>query len=384
MRGSVDQTRVLADRYKDNAVIQCLSLPRNIGRSSARDAGCEVARGAIILFIDSDMFPIPGLLSAYELAFQNKNTSVIPGARYNVTVACDGRLEEHLATKVGVDPAAVIKGDVSAQLTVLARQAKFGQYRRRLRRHRKCFTTGLLRQPQSPLCAYSFVISNIAVRRQTWLETRGFDAWLQVEDTEAAFQLYALGNGFAFCREATAYHLYDPQAYRAPTVQDNLALIYRQPYRAVLAMHLWATGYVREDADCSTIDALLNLTAGDSSVSAHILQKPRSVASTVANCLLSAHDIVDYLKFLWGHDASAGHALVEEAVQKGLYVVNERGENRYDLYHTLNWLQSRSPFQQYLLTEVSYIRNHKTSTQRDTQPAKPILRAMPRALLVIC
>lgn len=59
--------------------LRVLRLPRNHGRSVARNAGIALARGAVIAFTDADCCPTPGWLAAGLAALADPDIEILPG-----------------------------------------------------------------------------------------------------------------------------------------------------------------------------------------------------------------------------------------------------------------------------------------------------------------
>jgi len=64
--GSADGTAEVLKSLEP--AVRVLALPKNRGRSGARNAGAEVARGSIVLFMDCDCLPNPGFLMQHFVA----------------------------------------------------------------------------------------------------------------------------------------------------------------------------------------------------------------------------------------------------------------------------------------------------------------------------
>lgn len=63
--GSTDGTAEMLERFRGALQMQYLAQA-NRGRAAARNAGAHAARGRILVFLDSDFFPVPGLLAEHH------------------------------------------------------------------------------------------------------------------------------------------------------------------------------------------------------------------------------------------------------------------------------------------------------------------------------
>jgi glycosyltransferase involved in cell wall biosynthesis len=87
--GSTDRTAQMVERFRNALAITYLPRAHG-GRASTRNAGARVARGRILLFLDSDFFAASGLLAAHHRHYP-------PGAR---GIAIQGASRTHPDTLV--------------------------------------------------------------------------------------------------------------------------------------------------------------------------------------------------------------------------------------------------------------------------------------------
>ena len=74
--GSQDKTRKLARKHAK------VIVSRKNGAGAARNAGAKQARGRVLLFLDADTMPSPGLLRAYHGAFSDGGVAASSGPIY--------------------------------------------------------------------------------------------------------------------------------------------------------------------------------------------------------------------------------------------------------------------------------------------------------------
>ncbi len=183
--GSTDDTEAVVRRFKATLPVRYLRQPANRGRAAARNRGIREATGDVVVFVDSDVFPVPGFLRAHAEIHERCHRAVGRGPLL-LTVHLD-------------DP--------------LGRPA-------------------LLRDP-SP----SFLdTANASVRREHLLAAGGFDeefrhyGW---EDVDLGLRLQRLGLRRVFDRRALAYH------YQPPATPDSVPdLLRREEERARMAVRL--------------------------------------------------------------------------------------------------------------------------------------------------
>jgi len=76
--GSTDGTVEAVERLDFPVPLKVL-WQRNHGRSSARNAGLGVARGELVLFLDDDLVPLPGLLRRHRVSHEDAEDHVLVG-----------------------------------------------------------------------------------------------------------------------------------------------------------------------------------------------------------------------------------------------------------------------------------------------------------------
>jgi GT2 family glycosyltransferase len=163
--------------------VRLIRLLHNLGRAAARNRGIEVARGEVIVFIDSDVFAPPGFLEAHRNVHARNERAVGRGPLL---------LTEHLE-----DP----------------------------------FTRPPVLQDPSPAFLDT---ANASVRRAHLLAAGGFDEGFRHygwEDLDLGIRLKRMGLRRVFSRRALAYH-YQP----LPSAKTLTDLLRKEEERARMAV----------------------------------------------------------------------------------------------------------------------------------------------------
>lgn len=143
----------------------------NKGPSAARHRGAEIARGEIVLFLDDDMIPSPGLLAAH--------------------------IEAHRASPRALVVGALQSGEKVTKLSLFERL-----HARRLEE----LTASVRETGRSPR-ATEMYSGNMSVRRADYFAVGGFDRSLRrAEDTEIAMRLEDAGVKLVLAVDALAIH----------------------------------------------------------------------------------------------------------------------------------------------------------------------------------
>jgi GT2 family glycosyltransferase len=172
--GSSDGTLEMLERSRAPYQLRWLWQP-NSGRAAARNAAIRLAEGTVIVILDDDMEPQPGLLAAH--------------------------LREHAAASsravMGAAPI-VIEPDAPAHVRYVA--AKFNEHLQRLAR------------PDHRFRIRDFYSGNTSVRRDDLLAAGLYDERFTIygnEDVELAQRLIQRGIALAFTADAVAQQHYD-------------------------------------------------------------------------------------------------------------------------------------------------------------------------------
>lgn len=183
--GSSDDTESVVRRFEPELAVRYLRQPTNRGRAAARNRGIREATGDVVVFVDSDVFPVPEFLEAHRAIHLRHHRAVGRGPL---------RLTVHLD-----DP----------------------------------FHKPALLPDPSPAFLDT---ANASVRREHLVAAGGFDeefrhyGW---EDVDLGLRLRRMGLRRVFDRRALAYH------YQPPPAPENLPeLLRREEERARMAVRL--------------------------------------------------------------------------------------------------------------------------------------------------
>jgi glycosyltransferase involved in cell wall biosynthesis len=366
--GSTDGTRAILESYHSGLDVTLLCNRVNQGRSQARNTGWKHARGEFVLFLDSDMLPEPELLKDYaDTIADNSEWGVISGGRYCVSVPDDAEVRQSLARLIGVEPDGLFTKDAQAQFRAVRSKAALGQYPSPLLKKLESQLREVCRlSPESLLCGYSLVTSNVVIRRSLLAEHGGFDPFLRrSEDTELGLRLWGAGSRFGFAEGARAYHLYDPrQPDRHMTLAENIAFFYRQPYSLVLLVHLWclfnAAGGNRQSP---LPDDLVRLAqVGQAPIKADLA---RQVAGLFGQANLNSYSyprdfMIDYFAETSGGPPEQIEQYLDLALRRGVFTTERDEKTYFDIYQTSNWLRYHTTYEEYCLRFSSYGRTNKS------------------------
>jgi len=234
--GSTDGTAAFLDEYRPGIHLRYFLHPTNLGRSQARNTGCAHAEGDVLIFIDADMLPEPDWLAHYAAAFaQTPWPDVISGGRYHIHLGANSENRPLvLGQMLGVSPDELFASRVVGQFEQLRTHAQLGMYPGYAMAKIETQLPEICQKyPESLLCAYSLITSNVAVRRSAFEKIGGFDTSMRrTEDTDLGVRLWEIGARFGCAPDAKAYHMYHAgQGDRNNTLVERMALFYRHPYR---------------------------------------------------------------------------------------------------------------------------------------------------------
>jgi GT2 family glycosyltransferase len=250
--GSTDDTESVVGSFRGALPVRYLRQPQNRGRAAARNRGIREASGDVVVFVDSDVFPVPGFLAAHRSV--------------------------HLAS-----PRAVGRGPL---LLTSHLDDPFGK------------------PPLLPDPSPAFLdTANASVRREHLLAAGGFDeefrhyGW---EDADLGLRLRRMGLRRVYDRRALAYH------YQPPAPPESVPeLLQKEEERARMAVRFLrkhpglASRFLTQFTPLHSLAAFL-LTAGgvvNERNLASVLRRLRShrLAHLVARAALNRH----YLAVLW-------------------------------------------------------------------------------------
>ncbi|HLF28783.1 MAG TPA: glycosyltransferase [Anaerolineae bacterium] len=361
--GSQDGTLDWLKQYRPGVNLRYFSHPVNQGRSQARNTACAQAEGTILVFLDADMLPEPGWLAEYHAAFETGDVDVVSGGRYHLNLGA--KTEEPggaLARALQVPPEAVLVEDVSRHFERIRALAQLSMYPSlAMQRFEAQLPQACRAYPDSLLCAYALITSNVAVRRSTFERTSGFDLSMRRgEDTELGVRLWELGARFGFAPNARAYHLYHAgQGDRDNTWTERLAFFYRHPYLPAFLITLWFTYHDQPDPHPPSpmFDSLTALLAAkpahpDFDLSAEFNRVYRQPLP--AECIYDREFMADYFCEHSGIARDVVEAYLDQAVARGLVVQRRAGSICFDFNHTTNWLRKCTPYQQYEYERTRY------------------------------
>jgi glycosyltransferase involved in cell wall biosynthesis len=343
--GSTDGTGEFLDAYTAGFALTVVHNAMTRGRSVARNVGCERAAGEILVFLDGDMLPSPSWLRELDEGFRTYDVEVLSGGRYSIAVD-PSSVHATLSALTGVPAADLFRGDAAAHFGLLGRRARLGQYPTPLYQRLETELEEVCREvPSSPICAFSFITSNVAVYRHAFERTNGFCAFIvRLQDTELGLQLWEAGCRFGFVRSAAAYHLFHPVfADIAVNYQDVVAMFYRHPYTVVLAMACWGL----HRAPLAAKPRLRDLAK--SGVSAAELARPFFETfnqQLPVACHYGWDEIVEYGAEYARLSQEEIAGWLQEGVARGLCADRVDGQVLLDRHHTFNWLQNNTRFRE--------------------------------------
>jgi glycosyltransferase involved in cell wall biosynthesis len=384
--GSRDGTLDWLKQYKPGVNLRFFSHPVNLGRSQARNTACEQAEGEILVFLDADMLPEPGWLAAYQAAFEKDDVDVVSGGRYHLNLGA--RTEEPsvaLARAVGLAPEAVLAENVSQQFERLRAMAGLSMYPSlAMQRFESQLPQACQAYPESLLCAYAFISSNVAVRRALFERSAGFDLSMRRgEDTELGMRLWEMGARFGFAPDARAYHLYySGQGDRDNTWTERLAFFYRHPYLLTFLITLWFAYHDQPNPNppSAIFESLLTLLAAkDMSLDIDLAAEFNRVYRQPfpAECMYDREFMADYFCEHSGIARNVIEAWLNRALAHGLVVQRREGKICFDFNHTTNWLRKATPYQQYEYehTRYEWLRPWLLARNEPAGPGAPVALA---------
>lgn len=164
--GSNDGSVDVVQEFEKSLPVRLLRQD-NRGPGAARNLGARHAAGSLLVFLDADMIPVPGLVEVYAAAFTAR-----PGA-----------------VQIG---------------RILARPDAFQTLFDRVTRAEMTYDLGPA--PQR-LVFYNLASGNFAVGAEAFWGLGGFDEALRMtEDTDLGYRAEQAGVSLQYCAEAVGYH----------------------------------------------------------------------------------------------------------------------------------------------------------------------------------
>jgi sterol 3beta-glucosyltransferase len=394
--GSTDGTSAFLDEYRPGVHLRYFSHSTNLGRSQARNTACAHAEGDVLIFVDADMLPEPDWLAHYDAAFaQTPSLDVISAGRYHVHLGANPENRPLvLGQMIGVSPDELFATQVAAQFERLRANAQLGMYPSYAMAKIEAQLPEICQKyPESLLCAYSLITSNVAARRSVFEKVGGFDPSMRrTEDTDLGVRLWEIGARFGCAPDARAYHMYHAgQGDRNNTLVERMAFFYRHPYRLVVLLYLWYAYHDHPDPTppSAIFDSLLTLLAAeqelpDMDVSQEFYRIYRQ--QPWADCACDK----DFMVKFYGEHSGIPRAEIESYLDMGIArgLISHRRDHRFyfDFNHTTNWLRKSTTYQQYEFehTRYNWIRNWIPYPQDGTAPqpetCNGVLRRKPLTL----
>ncbi len=171
--GSTDGTQELVEQFGASFMLRSLWQP-NRGRAAACNSGIRSAVGEVVVLLDDDMDPTPGLLEGHWMAHQGQPSVAVLGAAPILLKPSSSAVARYVAEK----------------------------FNRHLNN---------LAQPGYKFQLRDFYSGNCSIRRDVLLAVGGFDETFRIygnEDLELCHRLSAIGVRLLYSQNAAAYQNY--------------------------------------------------------------------------------------------------------------------------------------------------------------------------------
>ena len=368
--GSTDGTAEFLKRYRADFNLRTFFHPSNQGRSQARNTGSRQATGEFLVFLDADMLAEPDWLACYQDALAPGTLDIASGGRYHLNLGAktgDGLQPLGQITATGSD--SILMADIPAQFGNIRRAAQPAMYPSlAMQKFEAQLPEACCAHPESMLAAYSFITSNVAVRRALFERTFGFDLSMRRgEDSDLGVRLWEAGARFGFASNARAYHMYySGQGDRNNTWTERLSFFYRHPYLLAFLIPLWFAQQDQPDPVNTApglFDSLLTLLdAKDRHAEIDLtFEYNRAYRQPFpAECIYDRAFMVDYLCEHSGIAPNELETYLDQALAQGLVIQQRDGKTFFDMQHTMNWLRRCTLFQEYEFKHARYIRLQPT------------------------
>ncbi len=376
--GSTDATAQVLRDYRSRFPFKYWSHPVSLGRSAARNLAWRNAIGEIVLFLDADMLTEPQWLSGYAEAFTQSDREVLSGARYHVDLGSDPKsIPRRLADLIDSTPESIFAADREQHWRRLAEVAGFGQYPTVAFMNFEAQLMDVCRDhPESLICAYSVITSNVGVRRDCLERVNGFDPFIlkRGEDADLGIRLWEIGARFGYSAASRAYHLYtEEERDRQADLAEYAAFCHRNPYLLVAFIYLWfvynAPGAPPPPAPCFRSLSLL-AQQGSALMDFDIAREFLSIrhGRLPIDCRFSTQNVADYFVETMGIARDKIIAYLDRAVEQGIVAQRRNGRIYLDLYHVANWLRTRTTQHEYAAKAIFYLPNNRTGHFNTRRP----------------
>ncbi len=370
--GSNDGTADAIEAWPSAHRRRVLRNRQNVGRSITRNRGWREARGDVIVFLDGDMIVHPRLLETYHQRFAAGSVDVVSGARSCLDLSAEQEVDGATIARIANrdSPRQLFRGG-SADFEALKDRSVLGplpgQTQLEAQLEEICVD-----HPRSLTRALAFITSNVGVRREALLATRGFAPLLPSgEDTDLGLQLAERGARFAYEPRAEAIHPF----VRLTTNPEQLAsafqtLLMRHPFTVVVLWWCWArapgaapfprlSDIARAEADGSLADLDIEAIAEQSQIRLPLhFPSPRDALAAFWCWALRL-------------PAEATSSLLDRAVAQGLLHRRRADKAFFDFALTQNWLAEHSTCRQHAY-EHSFFAHHLTPRQRGARDAPAV------------
>lgn len=197
---STDSTVEIVDSYRYRHNIKMISVGEN-GQSRAygRNRCLEIARGEIVIFIDSDILVCDAFVDKHVRAHQSHSAALVAGYVY-------GKL--HVFGKDDDEGKRLMTSSITGHHTLLASKQKYKDSRE----FYECIDNNLDYQVITgrPDAWRAFWSCNVSARRKDLLDLGGFDETFTgwgLEDEELGYRFLQNGRELVFTKKAWAYHV---------------------------------------------------------------------------------------------------------------------------------------------------------------------------------